>query len=132
MGADGSFPGELSRTKPYNYSTFAADNMANVCAVLSTPEDNLWEFQLEDGRGMRKAAEFIVPYMADIEKWLYAKDVRHFEEFPSAMSFLLFAGVAYGNEEYIRLWAKLAKKPQGDEIRRNIAIRQPFNWLTRL
>ncbi len=36
MAADGSFPLELARTKPYGYSIFQLDNMATLCQVLST------------------------------------------------------------------------------------------------
>ena len=54
------FPQELRRTKPYGYSLFNADAMATVCQILSTPQDNLWEFTTEDGRNMRKAVEYIL------------------------------------------------------------------------
>src|SRR5499427_3443247 len=49
IAADGSFPEELRRTKPYGYCLFNLDAMAGVCQALSTPEDNLWRFQLADG-----------------------------------------------------------------------------------
>jgi hypothetical protein len=49
MAQDGSFPRELGRTKPYGYSLFNLEAMAMVVQILSTPEDNLWEFELEDG-----------------------------------------------------------------------------------
>jgi len=128
MATDGSFPREIDRTKPYIYSCFIVDNLVNICHILSTKDDNLWEFSLPDGRGIRKAIDFIVPYMTDISKWNYHKDVLHFDEMPPAMPFLLFAGAAYGRDDYVDLWTELAKKPQGDEMRRNIAIRQPYNW----
>ena len=54
MAPDGSFPQELARTKPYGYSIFQLDNMAILCQLLSTPEDNLWAFTLPDGRGIRR------------------------------------------------------------------------------
>jgi len=128
MAQDGSFPREIARTKPYMYSCFIVDNMVNLCHILSTKDDNLWEFALPDGRGIKKAMDFVVPYIKDISKWTYHKDVQHFEEMPPAMPFLLLAGVAYNRDDYLQLWAKLATKPQGDELRRNIAIRQPYNW----
>ena len=52
MAADGSFPRELKRTKPYGYSLFNLDAMATICRILSTPEDDLWTFELPDGRVM--------------------------------------------------------------------------------
>lgn len=61
MAPDGSFPRELARTKPYGYSIFQLDNMATLCQVLSTPEENLWNDTLPDGRGIHKAMEFLFP-----------------------------------------------------------------------
>jgi len=129
MAQDGSFPREIARTKPYMYSCFIVDNMVNLCHILSTKDDNLWEYALPDGRGIKKAIDFIMPYIADISKWPYPKDIQHFDEMPPAMPFLLLAGVAYNRNNCLTLWQELAKKPQGDELRRNIAIRQPHNWI---
>ena len=39
--------------------------MATICQILSTPEDNLWTFELPDGRGMRKAMAYMVPFIRD-------------------------------------------------------------------
>ena len=55
MAADGSFPRELGRTKPYGYSLFNLEAMGTICQIRSTPEDDLWAFELPDGRGMRRA-----------------------------------------------------------------------------
>ena len=37
IAADGSFPEELRRTKPYGYSLFNLDAMTTICQMLSTP-----------------------------------------------------------------------------------------------
>ncbi len=52
--ADGSFPLELARTKPYGYSLFNLDAMSILAQTLSTRDDNLWTWQLPDGRGMAR------------------------------------------------------------------------------
>jgi hypothetical protein len=129
MAVDGSFPRELARTKPYGYSIFQLDNMAALCQVLSTPTNNLWEFELADGRGMRKALEFLFPYLADKSKWPYKKDIQSWEGWPARPPALLFAGLAFGNEHYLDLWKRLAPDPADPEVQRNIAITQPLLWL---
>ena len=132
MAANGSFPRELARTKPYGYSIFQLDNMATLCQVLSTPADNLWQFQLPDGRGMRKAMEFMYPYLADKDKWLAAghrKDVQAWDGWPVRQPALLFVGLACGEQKYLDLWLKLSADPNNDEVRRNIAITQPVLWV---
>jgi hypothetical protein len=132
MDADGSFHRELARTKPYGYSSFQTDNMAMLCQVLSTPQDNLWMFQLPDGRGMRKAIEFMYPYWADKNKWLAdgrPKDIQAWEGWPARQSALLFGGLAYGDQKYLDLWQKLPADPRNEEVRRNLAITQPILWV---
>jgi hypothetical protein len=129
MAMDGSFPRELARTKPYGYSIFVLDNMVTLCHILSTKEDNLWEFTLSDGRGIRRGLEYLVPFLKNKQSWPYPPDVQHDDGWPAQVSFLLFAGLAYQEDEYIRLWASLESDPTDLEVRRNIAIRQPLLWI---
>jgi len=129
MAADGSFPEELRRTKPYNYSLFNLDGMGLICRILSTPEDNLWEFTLPDGRNMRKGMEFLYPYIADKSKWPYPRDVMYFEYFPVRLPSLLFAGIALREPKFIETWKKLDPDPTNAEVQRNVPVRQPVLWV---
>ena len=131
MAADGSFPAELKRTKPYAYSIFQLDNMAALCQVLSTPEDDLWRFELPDGRGMRKAMAYLYPYLADKAKWPRKPDVQACGRAgqAAAAGSLLFAGLAYRQGPYLELWKKLPPDPSDAEVRRNMAITQPVLWV---
>ncbi|HEY1661857.1 MAG TPA: alginate lyase family protein [Verrucomicrobiae bacterium] len=132
MAADGSFPRELARTKPYGYSIFQLDNMATLCQVLSTPTDDLWRFELPDGRGIRKAMAFMYPYLLDKNKWLEDgrhKDIQAWDGWPARQPSLLFAGMALGEQKYLDLWRNLPPDPASDEVRRNTAISQPVLWV---
>ncbi len=129
MATDGSFPRELARTKPYGYSIFQLDNLISMCQVLSTPEDDLWKFSLPDGRGAKKAMEFLYPYLADKSKWPKKPDIASWEGWPARQPCLLFAGVALGEEKYVELWKKLKPDPVDPEVQRNIAITQPILWV---
>ncbi|CAH1192059.1 hypothetical protein PAECIP111891_00188 [Paenibacillus allorhizoplanae] len=129
MAADGSFPRELSRTKPYAYSLFTLDNFVTLTHLLSTPNDNLWEFQLSDGRGIEKGINFLLPYIENKQTWPYGRDVEYDAQWPVAMSFLLLAGLAYDSDRLMALWHKLDQKPKEDELRRNMAIKQPLLWI---
>jgi hypothetical protein len=129
MAQDGGFPLELKRTKPYAYSIFQLDNMATLCQLLSTPNDNLWTFETADGRGMCKAMAYLYPFLADKSKWPMKPDVEAWEEWPVRQSSLLFAGVALEEEKYFDLWRRLKSDPTLFEIRRNNAITQPVLWL---
>jgi hypothetical protein len=129
MAMDGSFPLEIKRTKPYAYSIFQLDNMTTLCQVLSTSEDDLWKFEMPDGRGIRKAVAYLYPFLADKSKWPLKPDVMAWEGWPARQSNLLFAGLAFGESQYLELWKKLPADPSNLEVRRNIAITQPVLWI---
>jgi hypothetical protein len=132
MTNNGSFPRELARTKPYGYSIFQADNLAALCVLLSTTNDDFWKLTLPDGRTPRNAVDFIYPYLADKNQWLadgHRKDVAHWENWPVRQSCLIFAYAKYGDEKYLNLWKKLDPDPADLEIRRNMAITQPLLWI---
>jgi len=129
MAGDGSFPLELKRTKPYGYSIFQLDNMVTLCQVLSTPDDDLWNFQLADGRGIRLAVAYLYPFLADKSKWPLKPDVQAWNDWPARQPGLLFAGIAFNEPEYLALWEKLPADPANEEVRRNMAITQPILWL---
>lgn len=129
IAEDGSFPLELRRTKPYGYSLFNLDAMAGICQILSTPAGNLWKFETADGRGMRKAMEYMFPFIAEKKKWPKPPDVMFFEEWPVRHASLLFAGLALDKPLYIDLWRQLNPDPTVDETIRNYPIRQPVLWI---
>jgi Alginate lyase len=132
IAPDGSFPEELRRTKPYGYSLFNLDAMTGVCQILSTADENLWTWQLPDGRGVRKALEFMVPFIADKSKWAHKPDVMYFDQWPVRHHSLLFGGIALDRPEWIALWRKLEPDPTVAEVIRNFFVRQPVLWVGRL
>ncbi len=129
MAADGSFPREIARTKPYAYSIFQLDNVASLCQLLSRPDDNLWAFAHSDGRSIGKAMAYLYPYLADKSKWPHKHDVQNWDDWPVRQPCLLFAGLALGEQRYLDLWKRLPADPTDLEIRRNMAITQPLLWL---
>ncbi|AXY78494.1 alginate lyase [Paraflavitalea soli] len=128
MAADGSFPQELRRTKPYGYSLFNLDAMTTVCRILSTKENNLWAFQTADGRSIKKGIEFLYPYVADKSKWPFKQDVMYWDNWPVAHPFLVFGAEAYGNKAWLATWTKLDHAPVVEEVIRNLPVRNPLIW----
>lgn len=129
MSCDGAFPKELARTKPYGYAMLVLDNFTILCHVLSDKNNNLWEYEDNEGRSIKKAVSFLLPYLLDKNTWPYPKDVMHYSDYPSRMSFMLFAGYSLGIQELIDLYRSLPDESTNDEVRRNTTIRQPFLWL---
>jgi hypothetical protein len=129
LAADGSFPQELRRTKPYGYSLFNLEAMATICQILSTSQDNLWTFTIADGRGMSRALEFMAPFIRDKKSWSLKPDVMYDAEWPMRQNSLLFAATGLGRPEYIELWKKLPADSTAEEVIRNFFIRQPVLWV---
>jgi hypothetical protein len=129
MAADGSFPQELRRTKPYGYSIFNLDAMATICQVLSDKENDLWNYQTMDGRSIRKGIEFLYPYIVDKSKWIRKPDVMYWDNWPVAQPFLVFAAEAYDNKQWFETWKNLDHDPKVEEVIRNLPVRHPLIWL---
>jgi len=102
--------------------------MVTLCKVLSTPEENLWNYEGPEGRSIKKAVAWLYPYLADKSTWPRKPDVMAWDGWPSRQPALLFAGQAYNESKYIELWKKLPTDPTNLEVRRNIAITQPVLW----
>ncbi len=130
MALDGSFPLELRRTKPYAYSLFNLEAMTTIAQLLSTPADDLWRFQTVDGRGLRKAMEFMVPFIRDRRSWPRPPDVMYDDQWPRRQASLLFAGLACDRPDWIALWQTLPADSDVQEVVRNFFIRQPLLWVT--
>lgn len=129
MANDGSFPQEIARTKPYGYSIFNLDAFMTTAEILSDETENLYEFATPEGLNMKLGAEYLYPFIKNKESWPYKPDVMYWEEWPVRQPFLLFAGKAYQNQDYIELWKTLEGYPKTGEVVRNLPIRNPLIWL---
>jgi len=130
IAPNGSFPEELRRTKPYGYELFNLEAMATVCQILSTSQDNLFTFQTADGRGFRRAVEYMAPFIADKKSWPLKPDVMYYDQWPMRQNSLLFAGIAFNRQDYLDLWKKLPPDSNVEEVIRNFFIRQPVLWVS--
>ena len=129
MAADGSFPGEIKRTKPYGYSIFNLDAMTTLCQLLSTKADDLWNYQTPDGRSIKKGIAYLYPFVADKNKWPFRHDVMHWEAWPVAQTFLFMSASAYHQQEWLDTWKRLNHAPADEEIIRNLPVRNPLIWI---
>lgn len=129
MAANGSFPEELERTKPYGYSLFNLDAMTTVVQVLSDESHNLWAYETPDGRSVKKGIEFLYPYVADKSKWPYPEDVMYWGNWPVAQPFLVFGAVKFDRQNWFDTWKHLDHSPEGQEVVRNLPVRNPIIWI---
>ncbi len=129
MDLDGGFPRELGRTKPYSYSLFNLDAFANLAFILSTPEDNLWEYITHDGKSMQLGMDFLIPYIEEKSAWPYDEDIDIHDKWPVRHSLLLFAGLAWQDDSYIDLFLQFDPEPTHPEVLRNHPVRHPIIWM---
>lgn len=131
INADGVFLHELSTPNPYRLSLFNLDMLAAICQLLYTPFDSVWEYDLQDGPGMRAAIARHYPYIKNKGAWPYPADAAYFENLPLRRPSLLFCARAYTRPEYADLWKSLPPDTQIAELQRTFPIRQPLLWVTR-
>jgi hypothetical protein len=128
MAEDGSFPDELSRTKPYNYTLFNLEGYSVLCHIASNEKENLWTYKTKNG-SLAKAWHFMIPFMKDKSKWIRPPDVQHFDQLPIQSPGLLFAGLAYNDNSILKTWKSLNPKRKSEEIIRTYPIFQPSLWI---
>lgn len=70
---DGSQPLELRRTLALHYSLFNLKAFFSLAALAEPLQIDLWNYGSEDGRSLRKALEFLLPYVMSDEPWPYSQ-----------------------------------------------------------
>lgn len=103
---DGKQPLELARTASFGYSRFNLEALFTLATLSEHVGVDLWNFRTADGRTMRKALDFLVPYISDpAKKWPY-EQIRHSESGGFA-PLLRQAAVEYHEPKYERLLQRL-------------------------
>ncbi|MDR3723383.1 MAG: alginate lyase family protein [Terracidiphilus sp.] len=70
---DGSQPLELARTNAWGYSNFNLDALTGLATVAEKTNVDLWNYHTADGRSIRKAVEFLLPYAQGKKTWSYSQ-----------------------------------------------------------
>lgn len=129
LADDGTFPEEIARTKPYNYSLFIMDLMSILAFYLSDENDDLYNYSTDKGKSMQLGLDFIIPVTKDKSLWDYHKDVEHFDSYPTRQIYLLLTALYRNDNDLLEFWMSFDPDPSDIEVRRNLAMRQPILWL---
>jgi len=129
ISPEGTFRHELESATPYRDSLFNLDMMAGICQLLSTRFESVWQYQLEDGPGMRSAIAYHFPYIANRSIWPFRADSTHFKELPGRRACLLLTARPYQRPEYAALWKTLPPDQADPDILRTLPIHQPLLWV---
>ena len=92
---DGKLPEELSRTRALHYTVFALEALSGSAEISRCFGFDLWSYQSPDGRGMRKAIDFLASYVGREKEFPYTE--LHPEDTHGTFALLRRAAWAYGD-----------------------------------
>jgi len=95
---DGSQPQELERTNAFDYSRFNILAHEDLAMLGERVGLDLWNYQTADGRSMRKAIDWLLPYATGEKKWEH-QQIRG-KKMKEAATVLRRAANAYNEPKY--------------------------------
>jgi Alginate lyase len=110
---DGKQPLELERTKSWSYSTMNLEGFVTLAELGEKTSVDLWNFQTSDGRSIRKAIEFLQPFLSGDKKWTYDQ----IEPLEPAKLFPIMRRAArkYTDEKFMKMMLSVPKLETGDK-----------------
>jgi hypothetical protein len=96
---DGSMPLELARTNSLSYSAYNLTAFFNLARLGEHAGVDLWNYRSKDGGGLRKALDFVAPYVDRDKPWPHPQisaEKRRNNELPTL---LRRAALAYKAKE---------------------------------
>jgi hypothetical protein len=105
---DGRQPLELKRTKAFDYSRGNLEALMALATLGDKLGVDLWRFETKDGRGIRKALDWLVPFATGEKKWEYEQ--LNGLQGGALAPLLRRAAVAYREEAYEKTLASLPRK----------------------
>jgi hypothetical protein len=95
---DGKQPLELERTLALSYSTFNLEAWALLANAAETRGVDLWNYKTADGRSIKKAIDYLQPFVTEEKKWEY-KQINPYKKY-DFYRLLLIAADKYKDESY--------------------------------
>ena len=106
---DGRQPRELERTRAWSYSIFNLTAFFHLATLGERVGVDLWDYRTTDGRALRGALDFLVPFADGRIRWTYP-EIGTFD--PGAIHWLLRrAAVEWKSAGYRRLAARIGGGP---------------------
>ena len=111
---DGSQPHELARTLPYNYATMNLRGFFELAMLAKKLKIDLWNYETTDGKSMKKAFEWFLPYVKDEKQWEYKQLKSPAQD--QMIILLKMASKAYNRPEFDAIGYKIASKEYAEGL----------------
>ena len=115
---DGSQPFELARTKSWNYANMNLEGYFTAARLAKNSQIDLWNYQSKEGKSIKAALEWLLPYIQSKKKWEYEQ----------------IQNIGYGETvRILRMASKEYSNPEYDALAKKVDIKSyqiPINQLT--
>jgi hypothetical protein len=102
---NGSQPDELERTQAWTYSLFNLTAFVQLAIFANLVGEDLWNYRTADGRSLRQAIDFLVPFATRRERFPYQQITRL--DPTSLHPILRLAATALNNPQYLAVAAQI-------------------------
>jgi hypothetical protein len=108
---DGSQPQEERRTKGLHYSVFNMSAMAVLARIGEQLDVDLWHFETDDGRSLRRGLDYVMPYLTGAKEWPH-EQIEEMSVSPNDMGLFYLAALRYGEPKYRLSLREGDRRPQ--------------------
>ena len=105
---DGGQPHELRRTRSFKYCVYNLRGLFDLASMGEVAGVDLWRFQTDDGRSLRKALDFVAPYVDPQKFWPHQEISSRVETREYLTRLLRRAAIVYQHGAYEELVRKYA------------------------
>lgn len=106
---DGRQPLELARTRSFDYSSMNLRGMFELAALGQHVGVDLWNFQTADGRSIRRALDWLLPFATGEQPWSHRQ--IHDLDPQRLVPLLRRAAVIYAEPRYARAAQQIGSDP---------------------
>lgn len=106
---DGRQPLELARTRSWDYSTMNLRGMFELAMLGGRVGVDLWNFQTDDGRSIRRPLEWLIPYATGEQDWTHRQ--IHRLDPRKLVPLLRRAAIAWQEPRYEQLAQQIGHDP---------------------
>ena len=104
---DGRQPLELERTASFNYSHFNLEALCELATLGEHAGVDLWNFKTSDGRSIRRAMEFLLPFIDEPAKPWPFEQIKHKTDTSEFVFVLRTTALAYDEAKFESVVSKI-------------------------